>query len=399
VSPAPARTPHRTRDLPPIERIAAAAAAAGLMTFLWLRTDPLVPGHPWWTFPGDHHIYLFMAGHPTGSLHLAPWGWRVLEPAIVRVLPGSSLVGFQLVCVASLIVAAVAIHAICRRLGLDRRLADAGVLLFVSVSFATKYPMFDPWLPDSMALAAVALAVLFVLDDRPFAFAACLAVGVLAKESVVFAAPLLYTFRATRPIDPPAARRTLFAALPAVLVIAVVRLAIPAWNGTEYAAALPAPIAANARTVPDYSALSVVHQTLAGRELCATLAATASSFGLLVGVLPFLGGRRAIRLLVRATPFLALVLLQLLFAQNTQRLVVLASPIVVPLAVCGLATLRMRGVADTAILGTCAVFAALQFVSPDEIAPPALVQVAALAVCMTWMWWRRRSVVEPAVAR
>lgn len=382
-----------------VEGLVAVLGSAGLMALAWLRTDHLVPAHPWWTFPGDHHIYLYMAEHPVGDLHLAPWGWRILEPAIVRVLPGSPLAGFQIVSVASLTVAATCVYLICRELGFDRWLAACGLLLFASLSFATKYLMFDFWLTDPLAFAAVALAVLFAVQDRIVPFAICLAAGVLAKESVLFAAPLIYTFHATRPIDVPALRRAILAIAPAVLLLVAVRIAIPAWNGQPYAAALPAPIAANARTVPDYSALAIVRDTMSGRDLWGTLVATVSSFGLLVGLLPFLGGPQARRLALRTSPFLLLVLLQLVFARNTQRLVVLAFPVVVPLAVDGLATLRRRGASDASLLGTCAVFVGLQLLDPAEIAPAALIQLAALAACALWMWRELRPAAEQMVPR
>jgi hypothetical protein len=370
------------------ESVAVPLVAAALLGLLWARTTHLVPAHAWWAFPGDHHIYLFMAEHPVGDLHIAPWGWRILEPGIVRALPVSSVLGFQLVCIASLVLAAICVYRICRRLGFDPRLGSAGLLLFVSLSFATKYAMFDFWLTDPLAFAFVGLAVLFAVEQRAVAFACCLAVGVLAKESVIFAAPLLYTFGAVRPLDGRAARRTVLAAVPALLVLIAVRLAIPAWNGQEYAVGLPGPIAANARTVPDYAAVAVARATLARRaeDLSSTFVRTVSAFGLLVGLLPFLGGRRAARLAARFSPFLVLVLVQEVFAFNTERLLVLAFPAVIPLAVCGLRTLRERGVSDAALLGTCGVFAALQLLSPSQIAPAAWLQLAVLAVCAVWMW-------------
>jgi hypothetical protein len=366
---------------------------------LWLRTDHLAPDHPWWSFPGDHHMYLFMADHPIGDLHLAPWGWRILGPGLVRLLPGSSQWGFQLVCLLSLCVAATCVYRICRRLGFDARLASAGLLLFMSLSFATKYVMFDFWLTDPLAFAIVALAVLFAIEQRPVAFAIYLAIGVLAKESEIFAAPLLDTFGAERPLDRRALWRAAAATAPALLVLMAVRLAIPAWNGQPYALGLPGPIAANARTIPDYSALAIAREVLSRRaaDLTSTLTHTVSAFGLLVGVLPFLGGRRARALALRFSPFLILVALQLVFAFNTQRLLVLAFPAVIPLALCGLRTLREHDVPDVALLGSCAVFAGLQLLSPEQIAPPPLVQAAALAVCATLMWASAKRAVSPAI--
>lgn len=381
------------------EVMGVAVAAVALLGILWIRTEHLVPGHSWWAFPGDHHIYLFMAEHPVGQLHLAPWGWRILGPGTVRVLPVTDQLGFQVVTFASLCVAATCVHQICRALGFDRRLAFAGLLLFVALSFATKFAMFDFWLTDPLAFAFLGLAVLFAVEQRVFPFACCLAVGVLAKESVVFAAPLLYTFGADEALDGRAARRALLATIPALVVLVAVRLAIPAWNGQPYALGLPGPIAASARTIPDYSALAVARDTLARRAgaVSSTVVRSISAFGLLVGVLPFIGGRRAARLAVRFAPLLVLVGLQEVFAFNTERLLVLAFPAMIPLAVCGLCTLRDHGVSDAALLGTCGAFAGLQLLFPSEIAPAAPVQVVVLGVCIAWMWLGVRRASRPAV--
>ena len=345
-------------------------------------------------------MYLLMADRPVGDLHLAPWSWRILGPWVVGLLPGSNRFGFQAVCLMSLVVAAASVYRICLRLGFDMLLASCGLLLFVSLSFATKYVMFDFWLTDPLAFAFVALAVLFAVEQRPIAFAMCLAVGVLAKESVLFAAPLLYTFGAERPLDRRALWRVAVATTPALLVLLAVRLAIPSWNGQSYALALPGPIAANARTIPDYSALAVARDVLARRaaDLPTTLVRAVSAFGLLVGILPFLGGRHARALAIRFSPFLALVVTQLVFAFNTQRLLVLAFPAVIPLALCGLDALRDRGVAQPALLGTCAVFASMQLLSPNQVAPAAWLQAVALAICGTWMWASFRWGGSPAVA-
>jgi len=48
-----------------------------LVGLLWVRTVELVPTDPAYSLPRDHHMYAFMATHSVGSLHIAPWGWRL----------------------------------------------------------------------------------------------------------------------------------------------------------------------------------------------------------------------------------------------------------------------------------------------------------------------------------
>jgi hypothetical protein len=53
-----------------------------LIDLLWVRTAKLEPFDPAYGLSRDHHMYDFKATHWAGSLHVAPWGWRLLGPAI-----------------------------------------------------------------------------------------------------------------------------------------------------------------------------------------------------------------------------------------------------------------------------------------------------------------------------
>jgi hypothetical protein len=126
-------TEDAARFIAPLELVLLTALVLLLVGLLWVRTVKLVPSDPTYSLPRDHHMYAFMASHPVGSLHIAPWGWRVLGPTLAPLFPGSVMVGFQVLAVGALSLAALAMLLVVRALGFDRRLATIGVILLDSI--------------------------------------------------------------------------------------------------------------------------------------------------------------------------------------------------------------------------------------------------------------------------
>jgi hypothetical protein len=369
-----------------------------LIGLLWVRTARLVPPDPTYGLPRDHHMYAFMATHPVGSLHVAPWGWRLLGPALAPLVPGSVTVGFQVLAVGALSLTALAMFLIVRELGFDRRLAMIGVVLFLSLGYAVKFNLYDFWLTDPLAFFFTAAALLCVVLRLDIGFAVCLAIGVLAKESVFFVVGLHYGLRAKRAVDPQAALNTLLLALPAITVLIGVRAAIPSWNGRpSYLASLPLPIRRNARTVPSYNAIDVLRATVQRQDWPGAVFDALTTFGVTVSLLVVLGVRAARGLALRFAPFLVLALSQLLFALNTQRLVALAFPAVIVLALAGLRWLRDdlhvgEGVLFALALGTFGI----GLIQPAEWMPNVLAQVALVGAVVAAALVRRRTRVPAA---
>ena len=364
-----------------------------LIGLLWVRTAKLVPSDPAYGLPRDHHMYVFMSTHPVGSLHVAPWGWRLLGPAFAPLFPGSVTVGFQVLAVAALSLTALAMLLIVRSLGFDRRLSVIGVVLFLSLGYAVKFNLYDFWLTDPLAFFFTAAALLCVVLRLDTGFAICLAIGVLAKESVFFVVALHYGLRARRPVDTQAALNTLLLSLPAIAVLVGVRAAIPSWNGRpSYLASLPLPIRRNARTVPSYDVVDVLRATVERQDWPRAVFDALTTFGVTISLLVVLGARAARGLAVRVAPFLVLVLSQLLFALNTQRLVALAFPAVVVLALAGLRWLRDDLHVDEGILFALAVGTfGLGLVQPAEWIPNVLAQVALVVAVGAAALVRRRT--------
>jgi hypothetical protein len=290
--------------------------------------------------------------------------------------------GFAIVAFASLGLTGMALYAICRRLHLSARLSLYGVILFFGLSYAVKFNVFDFWLTDPLAFLFTALSVFAAIGRRRLLFAACLAVGVLAKESVIFVAPLYFSLNVRTRADTRLLLESMMVALPAVLVLVAVRVFIPAMNADPaYVASLPRLVAADTRSVPDYSPF-VVFRTVMKYRLAhwtSTLAQAVSAFGVLIPALLVFGGRKAREIALRFSPFLVLVLVQLAFAFNTQRLVVLAFPAMIALSLCGVERLVARGFPEWLLWGAALGMVLLNAASTTQISPSAIWQCAFLA--------------------
>ena len=395
-------------DPGPLDRrhvLAAAGLAAVCTALLWFRTDHLTPGTAYFGLAWDHHMYIAMAQDGPFGFHIAPYNWRVLGPALVWAMPFSTQAGFQVVSLLGVWGTGVAVWVLLRRLGFEQAMAVAGLLVYFALGYATKWTLFDFWLTDPLAFLLATVAVLLALSGRDGAFAVCLAAGVLAKESVIFVAPLAYTLRARRAWDPALALRSIGAALPAVAVLIAIHLGIPQRNADPaYVAGLPRVIRDN--TIRDYTYGSVLHHTVAKRlhHWPETLVRTVSAFGLVAPVLAVTGlvrSPRARSFALRMLPFLVLVYVQLLFAYNTERLLVLGLIAVVPLATWGLRELQVwRGAGPNAYLAFAATLFAVQLVGMHEWQPNPLIQVAILASFVPflgpWRIGRDRTPAPPA---
>ena len=384
--------PRGARDrLPLPELVVAGSVGLACLLAIWLRTSKLLPSNSWWSFPADHHVYLYMAQHPVGQFRVAPWSWRLLEPWMVQASRLPAQVGFEVVTFASLWLTGVALYAVCRRLNFSVRLSAYGVVLFFGLSYAVKFNVYDFWLTDPLAFLFTSLGVLAALDRRRLLFAACLAAGVLAKESVIFVAPLYFSLNVRTRADKRLLVESALLAVPAVLLLTAVRVFIPALNAdAAYVASLPRLVAADARSVPDYSLLHAFRTVMEYRtsHWTSTLAKAASAYGVLLPALLVFGGRKARQLAVRFSPFLLLVLAQLAFAYNTQRLVVFAFPVVVACALCGVERLVTQGVPEWLLWVAPLGIVTLNAASATEISPSAIWQLILVAALTALGFWR-----------
>jgi len=327
------------------ERILIAALALLALAALYVRSDLLEPSHPDFARPWDHHKYIHMAEGGAFHYRVAPFCWRVGLPLMVRALPLSIRDGFLFLTLMSLWAAGLLLYHTARSLEFSPRLSSAGMLLFYSLGWAVKYNLIHFWLSDAAAFAMVG-AVIFLILRRRMAWAAlALALGVTVKESVIFAAPLLYTLRARRAWDFDLLRSSLLTTLPALILLAALRVAVPIGNGDpSYLATLPEALRTVHHGVSDFD-LGYLWREHGLRRLSAPTLFDLKeisiwSWGPLVLLVPFFPLARPRAIFIRMAPLLLLAYAQLLLASNSQRLVVLASPaMILP----GLAVLKRWG--------------------------------------------------------
>lgn len=327
------------------ETLIVALLALAALALLASRSDLLVRGHPDFAKPWDHHKYIHMAEGGAFEFGVAPFCWRVGLPLAAAALPLSTRDAFFALTLLSLFAAGLLLHRSARLLGHSAPLAAAGMLLFYSLGWAAKYNLIHFWLSDAAAFAFVGGVILLTLEGRPGWAALLLALGVTVKESVILAAPLLYTLRAGRPWDRRLLVRSALAALPAAAVLLLLRLAIHMQNADPaYLDTLPERLSTVHRGTPTYSLRYLWSEfgmsRLFGAGLRDLKEMSIWSWGPLVLLFPFFLVRGARTLFLRLAPLLLLAYGQLFMASNSQRLLMLAAPAVI---LPGLAVLRLWG--------------------------------------------------------
>lgn len=363
------------------------------VTAVALATARLVPGDAWYGLPGDHHIYRWMAENGPTEFHIAPWGWRPLVPALASTFPQGVTFGFQAITAVSLAGTAAIMYVIARGFQFSRVESLAGVAFFLGLGHAVKFNLYDFWLPDATSFLFVALAVVLIQRKADLALALCLAVGVLAKESVLLVIVLHYALQVRRPFDRAALARSALVALPSVAVLVAVRFGINSLNGdAEYLRSFPHAIWLNAKRLPSYSFWAVFSDTVAARADAVFVSATKalSAFGLPLSLLAVVGAAVRRSLAVRLAPYLVLVFMQLLLAGDTQRLVVLGFPAVIVLALAGGVSLcRWARLGTGWLLALSLSLVLLAILSgPHEWQPEPLVQLAAVTTLLAVCWYR-----------
>ena len=387
---------RRTRPALPrlAEYVTVFFAAAVAVALLVIRTDLKTMGTAAFADPGwDRHLYIEMARRGLFDFRLAPYCWRILEPALAAALPFDLQTSFMTVTFAALVGLGAAVYGLVRTAGFSRWHGLIAMLLFFSLGWGPKFVVSDFWVSDALGSLFVVLALNFALRKRPIEMAVALAVGVLAKESVLFVAPLFYTLHARSLFDWRRLRTTLLVIAPAVVVLVALRLLIPEANGDgSYIATMPPVISRFPEIFPPYSYIDRFNAI--GRDLRWGDRAwgdfdtyITDPFGIALLGLTLIGTARKPMLALRLAPFVVLVYSQLLFATDTQRLIVLAFPALALLAMPGLDALAswLRVRVALFLPAALALFA-LVLLSRTDYGSPLLLQAAVLSTWFACAW-------------
>jgi hypothetical protein len=330
-----------------------AGVALVITAALALQTDSLTPNHPDFSNPWDHHKYIWMASHNPFDFHIAPFCWRVVTPALARAVPLDTQRSFFLISFMSVWMTGVAVFYLARKFAFSKWTALSGMLMFFLLGLAAKSNLYNLWKPDPLGFLIGTLAIYTILAGRDWLFTVLLVIGIGVKESILFVVPLYYTLNAKRPVDFRLALRTLRLTIPAILALIALRTFIPMQNDDpSYLGTLPETLRQVQLGSSSYSIgwlwTEIGLPRLRTISTDAVIAYTIGTFGAVVLTLPLFSIRRNVPLLVRFLPFLILVYLQVLFATNVGRLLVIGFPAVILMALNGVESISRTFAVKTA---------------------------------------------------
>ena len=310
--------------------------------------------------PGyDASIYLAMAEAPA-TFTMPPFGYRIGVPLLARFLPFSLEMNFFLLTLLGLLSTLTLAYVFLRQLDFGHGLALLGLSFVAAAPEVTVY-LKNHFLVDPLALALM-VGLLVAIERRVSAgpLALLLLVASLFKETAFYVVPVMY-LRLAAPgfVDVRAAWRVLVISSPAIAAAFLLRFA---WGGGFQAFPYLSPWAGHRR--PWYGGMESYQEIWVGLFGYLVLIAIANAF------------TASWRDFVRCyLPYAALVIAQLLVPQNSERLLFLAFPVVIPLALVEFQ--RIRNVLPewfpllTASLVFCYLFL------PSQIAPPLLLVILA----------------------
>jgi len=159
---------RRTRPALPrlAEYVTVFFAAAVAVALLVIRTDLKTMGTAAFADPGwDRHLYIEMARRGPFDFHLAPYCWRILEPALAAALPFDLQASFMTVTLAALVGLGAAVYGLVRTAGFSPWHGLIAMLLFFSLGWGPKFVVSDFWVPDALGTLFIVLALIF--GERP----------------------------------------------------------------------------------------------------------------------------------------------------------------------------------------------------------------------------------------
>ena len=164
--------------------IAAFLSAVVVMSVIWAAAGPKAVAD----VTGDGPFYLALASQP-GEPTAPPFTYRVLTPWLVRLTGLDAYWGFALVSIVGLAVAGVLLWAVVLR---DRTPRHAWLALGLFVfSPAAIYYLADDYRVEPVAFAFLAGVLLLLQRERVTWAAIVCVLGLLDKETVLFAAPIV----------------------------------------------------------------------------------------------------------------------------------------------------------------------------------------------------------------
>ncbi|MCK6614938.1 MAG: hypothetical protein L6Q47_11930 [Ignavibacteriaceae bacterium] len=298
------------------------------LLYLYFFTPPFTSQHPAFSLSWDHHHYMYMAEHPLFQFYISPYCWRFLNPLLAKLMPFSLETNFRVLSFIALLGASIFLYLLLRTIGFTRILSLFGALLFISLGWATSYNLYNFWLTDSLAFFFITAGLWAIYKKNDLLFLFILTIGVTAKETVFFLAPLYFTIKTGRTFEWHLLLRTVLLAVPAATVLLLLRLAVPSLNGdAEYVLSLPPDQREMHIYTLEYMIKNIALLRLNDFGLKDLITFSTGTFGISLLLLPFLFLRSNYKSFLRFLPLYSLSLMSIAFAYNTERLIVAAFPV------------------------------------------------------------------------
>jgi hypothetical protein len=306
---------------------------------------------------GDYPFYVEMAATPLTTTVPSPWRYRVLNPWLASLLVKSGLpvdVAFLLLTAVFAFASSMTMRLYLRRLSLSTFTANAGAVLF-AISIGGYVPLRRYYgYTDALTNFLILIVLVSAITWRPVVTAALLGVGTLAKESLLLLLPFIgERGRAARMAWP---RLAMVVAVP-IAVFVLLRLIV--------GMAGESPVALSWESQVAYWRTAMVHGAV--RWLLWSIAYSMGPLWLLA----LLAVPRQWRFVGTALWLLLPLIAPLVRTTDTERALLLAFPVVLPLAVSLLDECRSRAGQLTLIVVTCAAALGGQLTF-DWVSPPGL---------------------------
>jgi hypothetical protein len=268
---------------------------------------------------GDYSYYVQMAETPLTTAVPSPWRYRVLNPWLASLLARTGIsidVAFLLLTVAFAFASSMAMRSFLRRLSLSPFAADAGAILF-ALSIGGYVPLRRYYgYTDALTNYLILVVLLAALIGRPLITAALLVCGTFAKESLLLLLP--FVILRERALARPWHQIAIMAVAP-IAVFALVRWMIGS-NGD-------ASVALSWETQLAYWETAMVHGV--ARWILWSIAYSMGPIWLLA----VLAARRHWRFLAAGLWLLIPLIAPIIRTTDTERALLLAFPVIFPLAV------------------------------------------------------------------
>lgn len=372
------------------------ALSVALCSLVWIAAVLVLHGDmrsdPEFALPMDHHKYIAMAQQDLGSFRIAPFCWRIGMPSLARMVGGDPWTVMAVLTSIGLICMMCAVALLVWDATASKRHVLGVCATALAMGWLTRTSVWNPAMVDMLACGLMMISV-YLLTRRVWVWSAIvLCSAVLVKESALLALPIALVVSSQRPW-----KHLAMWTLPAVVVVAIVRLSITAGNAdASYVATLPEALRLVQHGTSTYSLSYLVSTIALDRLLHPSLtdmwALTGDSVGLVAGTMLI-----AVAWYVPSRRWFVVVLCavtaaQVLLAVNIQRVVLMSGPAFAAIGWMYFDTTRLRWASVLLVYLACGLLVVTTVGS--RLSPPILVHVVALAVFIGATLYQHRRELE-----